>query len=374
MRWTTVASFCLGLGATQGNKIGGCINADPMESQVPADPYTVSDIYTGTSCSPFSKVVRAYGLLLTASIPGQDVPDNALKWLSKATTELFPSSASDLPKQREVIENMYRYRAANPVFFGSFEDNMDPARDVLSMCDTITVGLIGSNRNGQFMEIYEHLLHIIADVGFSKTWPAKWGISTSSDLHSAMQEAITNGVYDVSSYAGIDDEARLRIQLQEFAYWAISTAQGVHATYFDGSAAPEWTLTTASQLETSAPLFWALHQATSATVLGNLSTSTITALQDLAVGQTPQDATWPIVDVGRGTLPTGAALTDPCSGAGSGGCDGGCIGGIIGGSFVPVLLFILWGTGALGVKPFTLTKKTGKSPADLSAIPSAQAA
>ena len=58
------------------------------------------------------------------------------------------------------------------------------------------------------MEVYEHLLHIISDVGFSTTWPSKWGLSTSSDLYLAMQEAISAGVYDVSSYAGIDAEVK----------------------------------------------------------------------------------------------------------------------------------------------------------------------
>jgi plastocyanin len=34
----------------------------------------------------------------------------------------------------------------------------------------------------------------------------------------------------------------------------------------------------------------------------------------------------------------------------SGGCGGGCIGGIVGGSFVPVLMLVLWLSGAFGAK------------------------
>jgi hypothetical protein len=302
------------------SKIGGCVNAQPTESRVPVDPYTVSDIYTGSSCAPFAKAINAYGLLFVASTAGQNVPDNGLRWLATAMTELFPASALDLNKQREVLENMYRYRAANPVFVGQFVDNMDPARDALSMCDTITLRSLESSgdTSSQIMEIYEHLLHIITDVGFAYTWPGKWGLTTSSDLHAAMQEAVSNGVYSVSDYAAIDSEARLRIQLQEFAYWALSTSQGVHASHFTGSAAPEWTLTTPSQVQTQLPLFWSLHQSTSATVLGQISLDTMTSLGSLADSVMSYTAPWPIVAAGRGTVPTGDALVDPCEGAGSG--------------------------------------------------------
>ena len=307
----------------QDNKVGGCVNTVTYGT-APEDPYTVSDITTGASCTPFTKFMNVYGLLFTAGTSGQNVPDNGLKWLAKATTELFPSSASDQPTQKQVLQNMYIYRAANPVFVGSFVNRMEPARDVLSMCDTITIGQDEGSRNGQILEVYEHLLHIITDVGFSTMWPSKWGITASSDLHAAMMQAVNAGIYDVSSYAGMDDEGRTRVEMQEFAYWALSTIQGVHSTYFTGapgSTGGEWTLMTSAEVEAQLPLFWALHTSTSATVLGTISTSTMDALGDLFGGSTPQTATWPIVDAGRGTLPKGAALVEPCAG-------GGVIGGI----------------------------------------------
>ena len=151
--------------------------------------------------------------------------------------ELFPRPAA---AAKEVLQNMYRYRAANPVFSGAFVDQMEPARDVLNVRhdhDRLDGGL--SNINGQIMEVYEHLLHIITGVGFSKTWPSKWGLTTSSDLYLAMQEAIGAGAYDVSSYAGIDAEARTRIELQEFAYWALSTARSPRDLL--PGLPPEWT-------------------------------------------------------------------------------------------------------------------------------------
>ena len=120
------------LASALGSKIGGCVNSVGLESLVPADPYVVTDITTATSstgsCSPFASYVSAYGLLFAGSVTGQTVPDNGLKWLAKATTELFPSTASDQDKQKEVLQNMYRYRAANPVFYGQFVDSFDGVR------------------------------------------------------------------------------------------------------------------------------------------------------------------------------------------------------------------------------------------------------
>ena len=311
---------------TLQSKIGGCINTAAL-ANVPDDPYTVSEITPGNSCAPFSKTVRAYGLLFAAGTQGQNVPDNGLKWLAKATSELFPTTASDQATQKEVLQNMFKYAAAIPVFVGSFVDNMEPAKDVLSMCDTITIqqaegpdGLEG--KKAQIIEVYEHLLHIITDVGFSKTWPSKWGISESSELHSAMTEAVDKKVFSISSYTKIDAEARLRIQLQEFAYWALSTVQGVHGSYFHdapGSTNGEWTLLTKAEVQSKLPLFWALHSATSATVLGEISTDTMTALGELSKAGTPKTATWPIVDGGRGKLPSSGPLENPCGGGSAGG-------------------------------------------------------
>ena len=48
------------------SKVGGCINTVALESNVPDNPYTVSEITPGDSCNPFTKTVQAYGLLFTA--------------------------------------------------------------------------------------------------------------------------------------------------------------------------------------------------------------------------------------------------------------------------------------------------------------------
>ncbi len=59
---------------------------------------------------------------------------------------------------------------------------------------------------GQVMEVVEHILHFVSDVGLHYTFPNEWGISKKSKLWEAMQEAVEKGYYDISSYADIDEE------------------------------------------------------------------------------------------------------------------------------------------------------------------------
>ena len=294
---------------------GGCILNRGDESRVPVGgPYEVSDVVSAAGCNPFTQAISAYGLLFTAGTDGQKVPANGLRWLAHATVEIFPASAKDQAGQKKVLENMFRYRASNPVFVGTMVDKMTPAKDELSMCDTITIGMSeASSPNEQMLEVYEHLLHIITDVGLNKAFPSQWGISTNSDLYRAMQEAILKKVYNVDSYARIDEaDVRLRIEMQEFAYWALSTALGVMDNYFEGDAKPEWTLSKASELTNTLPLFAALHAATTANILAAPSANTFAALGSLAPGQTPVTAPWPITSPGR-SIRTVTTLVNPCS-------------------------------------------------------------
>lgn len=321
--WVAVQAFALFLlaffaqwGASEPaaacEPVGGCILSIPSESNVPSDPYLVSDVTSspggGASCTPFSKGIRAYGLLMLAGTGGQDVPDNGMKWVAHAVTELFPNTASDRTGQMKILEAMYRYRAAVPIFVGRMVDKMSPARDYLSMCDTITIGMEESSGkpSSQILEVYEHLLHAITDVGLHHAYPKEWGVTTDSRLYEAMQEAIDVGVYDVSDYQRIEEEdVRTRIEMQEFAFWGLSTVQGVHAAHFEGSAEPEWGLVHPHQVKDKIPKFWALHQDTTENWLGNVSNATMTQLGNLAQGGSADLAPWPIAGQGVDKIPSG---------------------------------------------------------------------
>ena len=58
----------------EDGKVGGCINTVPYGT-APEDPYTVSEITPGSSCTPFTKFMNAYGLLFTA---GTSIEESSL--------------------------------------------------------------------------------------------------------------------------------------------------------------------------------------------------------------------------------------------------------------------------------------------------------
>ena len=78
---------------------------------------------------------------------------------------------------------------------------------------------------GQVMEVVEHSLHYVTDIGPHYAYPDQWGVAPDSVLVQGMRDAVERGNYDISQYPDIDDlEVRNRVLVQEFAYWAISTA------------------------------------------------------------------------------------------------------------------------------------------------------
>ena len=68
---------------------GGCIlNLPAPAANVPSNPYIVSEIKTAdTSCQPFQKLLRVYGMLLLTNTAAQTVPENGLKWIAHALSK-----------------------------------------------------------------------------------------------------------------------------------------------------------------------------------------------------------------------------------------------------------------------------------------------
>jgi hypothetical protein len=76
----------------------------------------------------------------------------------------------------------------------------------------------------QIGEVVEHLLHTITAVGLKLAFPNTWDYNDSnSALHMAMQEAIDQNVYDISSYAPLqgDTEGYQKALATEYVYWLI---------------------------------------------------------------------------------------------------------------------------------------------------------
>ena len=104
----------------------------------------------------------------------------------------------------------------------------------------------------------EHLLHTITEFGFTYASPSAMDpeISTS-DFRLAMQEAIDNGVFDVSDYSSQNDGSSDYYSLlaREYLYLLTYAEWGFIEKYIDGGTlSPEWTPVNASDVMNSNPL------------------------------------------------------------------------------------------------------------------------
>ena len=240
--------------------LGGCILLDPMGA-VPDDLYTRTDIIASDTYPPFTKALTVYGLTLVGDA---SISDPFMQLVADAITESFPTDEDlDSAAQQRVMRNMYEHKAVIPFFVGQperneeFDRDFDAVRRENSVCD-----IIMQVDNGQVMEVVEHILHYVSDVGLHFAFPAEWGISPDSELAQAMDRAVEAGYYDVSSYDDIDeDEVRRRVAMQEFAYWVISTAWNLQADY-GPQGGDEWTISDAADLQAKMPELYAMYERT----------------------------------------------------------------------------------------------------------------
>lgn len=117
----------------------------------------------------------------------------------------------------------------------------------------------------QLGEVIEHLLHTVTAVGLYLTY-TDWDYkNSSSQLCLAMNEAISKGIYDVSSYNNLkNDDAYNRIITQEYAYWLILAEWDLYVTTgkkdngITGNG--EFTIGTPSEIQSQLPLGHKLYQ------------------------------------------------------------------------------------------------------------------
>ncbi len=239
--------------------LGGCILISPA-AEAPSDLYQESDIVPTDEYKPFTKKLSVYGITL---IGRGDISDDFMRKVAKTIKEMFPQDESiDDVLQKEVLSNMYRYRTVIPLFLGedyefspSDEEAWDLTTSKNSICDIIMEGV-----PGQVNEVVEHILHHVTDVGLHYTFPDEWGISKTSKLYQAMQEAIDKKYYDVSQYGEEDDEERNRVLLQEYAYWIIYCSWDLRETY--GPKEAEWSIMNSSELKAKLPQSYQLFEST----------------------------------------------------------------------------------------------------------------
>ena len=233
--------------ALNATHIGGCILRVPSVKP-PTNLYSISKIIQTDEYQPFTKKLTVCGITL---IGREDISDDFMKNVALTIKEMFLPDGENIDKelQERLITNMYEYRTVIPLFKGenyefsaSNQEKWD--RTVLenSICDIIMEGV-----SGQVTEVVEHILHFVTAIGMHYTFPNEWGISRNSELYKAMNQAIDNGFYDITQYDEIDDaEDRLRVLLQEYAYWTIYTAWNLREPY--GPKNAEWSIMTKAEL------------------------------------------------------------------------------------------------------------------------------
>jgi len=253
--------------------LGGCILAKPA-AKAPSDLYHESDIVPTDEYKPFTKKLSVYGITL---IGRDDISDDFMRKVAKTIKEMFPQDESiDDVLQKKVLSNMYRYRTVIPLFLGEdheFAPSDEAAWDITtsqnSICDIIMESV-----PGQVNEVVEHILHHVSDVGLHYTFPDEWGISKTSKIYHAMQEAIDKGHYNIEQYdEDIDDEERTRVLIQEYAYWVIFTAWDLYEPY--GPEA-EWTgIKNPDDLKNKLPLSYEVFKEAIPKVMVSPSRSTL---------------------------------------------------------------------------------------------------
>jgi hypothetical protein len=242
-----------------------CIKKEPT-GIVPDDLYKVGSVTPTNSYPPFTKKLDVCGITLIA---GDKISNPFMENVALTIKDMFIINGNtDTLQQQTLLTNLYLYKTVIPLFYGedwSIEPENESAWDTLwdenSVCDIIMEGV-----PNLVMEVVEHILHHLTDIGLHYTYSTDWGLSSSSRLYNVTQEAISLGYYDVAQYSDIPETGvRNRVILQEYAYWVIYTAWDLRENY--GPAQSEWSIVTGSELLSKLPESYALFQETIPSVM-----------------------------------------------------------------------------------------------------------
>ena len=237
-----------------------CMISIPRDS-IQTDLYSIGNIVLSDQFPPFNKSLDVCGIKLIAR---DDISDEFMTNIAKTISEMFAINIyTDQLLQRQVIENMYRYKTIIPLFYGedwaiasSEKQEWEQTNAANSMCDIIMEDI-----PNQVMEVVEHILHHITDIGLHFTLADNWGLDPNSDLYRVTNLAIGSGNYNISQYSDISElDVRNRVILQEYAYWIIYTSWDLRKNY--GPAESEWSIMTREEFISKEPAAFELFQNT----------------------------------------------------------------------------------------------------------------
>jgi len=225
-----------------------CMLTSPI-GDVPNNIYTVGNIEPTDKYPPFTKKLEVFGITLIAR---DEISNDFMENVGNTISEMFSmTSDTDLDMQRQVIESLYKYKTVIPLFYGedwnisySEENSWDETSSSNSLCDIIMEDI-----PNQVMEVVEHILHHVTDVGLHYAMNDDWGLLSDSELYRVTNDAIISGDYDIDQYSDIDEEdIRNRVILQEYAYWIIYTSWDLRQKY--GPTESEWSIMSRNELAT----------------------------------------------------------------------------------------------------------------------------
>ena len=244
------------------NPLGGCV-VERRDGAVPEDLRRRTGVVRGDEYAPFSKHLVAGGITFIAT---DEIDDEFMIAVGDTQAAMMAADAEgiDVELQDAVLRALFRAKTTIPMWRGEEPDfpeesdweALDRLRDRRSICDAI-FQLDEDDREGQPMEVLEHLLHHLNMVGLHDVFPEDWGISRASTLHAAMRTALDRSWYVVDYLDEFDDEEEAdRVLLQEYAYWVISSEWDLQRAF--GPGHDEWTLVDPTSFQNAQP---ELHEA-----------------------------------------------------------------------------------------------------------------
>ncbi len=237
----------------QKTHTGHCVLKQPQQSKR-SHVYAQTNIIKTTDYKPFSKKISVYGLTFVAQ---NDVSDQFMLDVAKTMQKMFVRTASTNKKaQTALLQNLYQYNAVLPIYKAGTEDKLSAKQQLElmslkeknSMCDII---IEGSPK--QTLEVVEHILHAVTDIGLHYLNPKKWGLNKKSTLYKNMQQAISKNYYNISKYDEFKENKTIyhAAIMQEFAYWLISSYWNIQEKY--GLGEDEWILVNKQKLQRFLP-------------------------------------------------------------------------------------------------------------------------
>ncbi|WP_299159174.1 hypothetical protein [uncultured Tenacibaculum sp.] len=246
------------------DKLGWAVLKKPLNNKTVDVNNKIVKITASLEFKVFPKRMETYGTIFAAM---GNVSDEFLQEVATTYHQMFPQGDGiDIKKQQEVLNTFIQYGSLIPVLSehhdSASEDTnkgLDEAfmSDKYSVCDVIMTNV----ERRQAMEVVEHLLHFITDIGLHFVYPEQWSFTEgNSEITKVMNTAIEKGLYNVSSYSDMvadGKEAYQRVIVQEFAYWLISTYWNLQEPY-GNIAEQEWKVDNKKQLLEQLPSGYAL--------------------------------------------------------------------------------------------------------------------